>query len=165
MQRLTEKDIRRSMVNCSRGEATSMALPRNLDVLDWDNLEFLGWRDPKAPLRGYLIQHRDTGPVGVSLRAAESRMSRAVSAVCMLCRSGRSGDTVSLFAARRAGAAGRDGNTVGTYICADLTCSANVRLDKPTASLQPDPGRSPEERIAGLQTRLAAFIDEVLRTA
>lgn len=164
MERLTDKDIRRSMVNCSRGEAAGMTLPRDLDALDWENLDFLGWRDARAPLRGYLVRWRDGGPAGVALRAAESRMSRRVSAVCMLCRSGRSADTVSLFTARRAGEAGRGGNTVGTYICADLSCCANVRIDRPTESVQPDPGLDTGQRIAGLLTRLDAFVDEVLRT-
>jgi hypothetical protein len=160
---MAERDIRLSMVNCSRSEVAKLTLPRELDALAWDDLDFLGWRDPRAPLRGYLVQWREDRPVGVQLRAAESTMSRKVAAVCLLCRSGRSGDSVSLFTARRAGPAGRDGNTVGTYICADLTCSRNVRIEAPSAQIQPDPGLSTEQRIAGLRTRLGAFLDEVLR--
>jgi hypothetical protein len=161
MQPLTEQQIRRSLVNCSRSEAANMTLPRDFAVLDWDGLNFVGWRDPKAPLRGYIVTWMDGEPIGLLLRAAQSTMRRRITAMCQLCRSSRSADTVSLFTASRAGQAGRDGNTVGTYICADLTCSHNVRIQTPSASLQPDPGRSVEERIIGLHQRLDAFIDEV----
>ena len=36
-------------------------------------------------------------------------------------------DGVSLMVAPRAGRAGQQGNSVGTYICSDLTCSLVVR--------------------------------------
>jgi hypothetical protein len=76
MERLTEQAIRRSMVNCSRGEAASMVLPQGLGAFDWDSSEYLGWRDPKAPQRGYIVHWSDGRPVGIALRAAGSRMSR-----------------------------------------------------------------------------------------
>ncbi|GIH17255.1 hypothetical protein Raf01_54270 [Rugosimonospora africana] len=152
------------MVNCSRGEAASMTLPRELAAVDWGTLDFLGWRDPKAPLRGYLVVWRDGKAVGVQLRAAESKMSGRVAAMCSLCRTGQPASNVSLFVARRTGQAGRNGNTVGTYICADLVCCRNVRLDKPSATLHPDPGLTIDERVERLRTRTDSFIDEVLST-
>jgi hypothetical protein len=159
---MSEQDIRRSIVNCSRGEAASMTLPRELESLDWESLTFLAWRDPKAPLRGYLVTWKDGEAVGIQLRAAESKMSRRVSAMCFLCRTSQPANSVSLFVARRAGQAGRNGNTVGTYICADLVCSRNVLMEKPSASLHPDPGRSVAQRLDGLRARTDSFIDEVL---
>jgi FBP C-terminal treble-clef zinc-finger len=163
MERVGETEIRHSMVNCTKGEASGITLPAGLAGLDWGAIDVLGWRDGRAPQRGYLVTWRDGAPLGVVLRAADSRMSRARAAVCMLCRSGRPADAVSLFTARRAGAAGRAGNTVGTYLCADLSCAHNVRLVKGSASLQLDPGLSTEEKIAGLRQRLDAFLTEVLR--
>ena len=62
--------------------------------------------------------------------------------MCALCRSTHSGGGVALFVARRAGAAGRNDNTVGTYICADLACSMYARLPAATASACPAPGIS-----------------------
>jgi FBP C-terminal treble-clef zinc-finger len=100
--------------------------------------------------------------VGILLRAAASKMSVRTAAVCMLCRTGQSADNISLFTTRRAGAAGRKGDTVGTYVCADLACSRNARVDKATASFRPDPGRTVEERIAGLRARLDTFLDAAL---
>jgi hypothetical protein len=59
VQALTDAAIRRSMVNCSRSEATALTPPRDLDALDWAALDVLGWRDAKAELRGYLVHCAD----------------------------------------------------------------------------------------------------------
>ena len=67
-----------------------------------------------------------------------------------------------MFAAARAGAAGRNGNTVGTYICADLACSTYIRQPKPTLAVVPEPGVVVQERIEGLLHRTASFVDRVL---
>ena len=66
------------------------------------------------------------------------------------------------FAPPRAGSAGRNGNTVGTYICADLACSTYIRMPKPTLAVVPEPGLEVEQRIDGLLIRTAAFVDRVL---
>ena len=131
---------------------------------------------PRRPQRAYLVQWRDGEPLGLMLRAPESRMSRARAAMCALCHYGQSADNVALFTARRAGQRGRDGNTVGTYICADLgvpgrTSAAGERRRR---SPRPRGGRGPVEpgpeaqeavrrRVAELGERLAAFTDSVLR--
>ena len=128
---LTEQQVRRSLVNCSRGEAQSLTLPRDFAELDWAELDVLGWRDPKAPLRGYLVAETEEAVVGIAVRAAESRMSSRTAAMCLLCQTAQPGDAVSLFTARRVGEAGRNGNTVGTYICADLGCSRRARTEIP----------------------------------
>ena len=109
MQPLTDTAIRRSMVNCSRSEAASMTMPEGLSSLDWEARDFLGWRDPRAPGRAYLVQWRDGEPLGLMLRAPGSRMSRGRAAMCALCHYGQSADNVALFTARRAGQRGRDG--------------------------------------------------------
>jgi hypothetical protein len=137
---MTEAQIRRAMANCSRGDAAAMALPKDLAERDWPALAFLGWRDPKLDQRGYLLRWRDGRPVGLLLRAAGSSMSRGRSAMCLLCQAVRTADEVTLFTARRAGEAGRRGDTVGTYMCANLNCV-------------PD---------ADLAARVDAFLDEVL---
>jgi hypothetical protein len=160
---MTEQQVRRSFVNCSKGEANTVTLPRDLAGLPWDQLEVLGWRDPKAPLRGYLVVQREGRPVGIALRAAESRMSARRSVMCLLCQSTQSGDAVSLFTARRAGEAGRNGNTVGTYVCADLGCAGRVRTEIPPWLRERDPAEVGEERAAELRQRVADFLDAVLR--
>ncbi len=94
MRALTEKQVRRSFVNCSRGEAEAMTLPRTFAETPWEELVVLGWRDPRAPLRGYLVVQRDGGPVGVAVRAADTRMSSATPAMCLLCQTAQSGSDV-----------------------------------------------------------------------
>ena len=165
MRALTEADLRRSMVKCSRSEAAALTPPPGLAELDWPSLDVLGWRDPRAELRGYLVHEQDDEPVGIALRAAETRMSGRRSAMCLLCQTVRSAAEVSLFTARRAGEAGRNGNTVGTYICADLDCARQVLAVPPTAQhLAADlQALAVEERAAGLRQRLDAFTADVRR--
>ncbi|MEP7762815.1 FBP domain-containing protein [Sanguibacter sp. 25GB23B1] len=163
MKPLTEAEIRRSVVNGSRKDAASIVLPASLPDLDWDTLDYLSWRDPRAPQRGYIVGWRDDRPVGVILRKADSSGVRPRSSLCQLCQSLHSTDDVSLFSARRAGQAGRDFNTVGTLICSDLVCSTNVRVLPPPEPLRPDPQAVVADRIAGLVLRTDAFFDSVLR--
>ena len=163
MRPLTEPQVRRSFVNCSRGEAQGLTLPRGFADLDWSGLDVLGWRDPKAPLRGYLVLDLADGPVGIAVRAADSRMSSGTAVMCLLCQTGQAGDAVSLFTARRTGEAGRNGNTVGTYICADLGCSDRVRTDIPPWLQLRDPDEVVGERAAELRGRAEGFLDAVRR--
>jgi len=125
----------------------------------------LGWRDAKAELRGYLVLEAEDGVVGIALRAADTKMSARRSAMCLLCHEVQSAATVSLFTARRVGAAGRNGNTVGTYICADLGCSHRAREVPPTARHLDEELQAVAvaERIEGLRQRLRAFTGDVLR--
>ncbi len=163
MHALTEQQVRRSFVNCSQGEAKGLALPRDFADLDWASLDVLGWRDPKAPLRGYLVLQHDSGPVGVALRAAESSMSGRTTAMCLLCSTAQSGSAVSLFTAKRAGEAGRNGNTVGTYMCADLGCAERVRTEIPAWLRDRDPAEVVAERAAELRERVQGFVGAVRR--
>ena len=163
MRPMTEHQVRRSFVNCSRGEAQGLTLPRGFADLDWAELDLLGWRDPKAPLRGYLVLDVADGPVGLAVRAADSRMSSGTAVMCLLCQTGQSGDAVSLFTARRTGEAGRSGNTVGTYICADLRCSDRVRTEIPPWLQQRDPAEVVAERAADLRDRAEGFLAAVRR--
>ncbi len=163
MRALTEKQVRRSFVNCSRGEADALTLPRTFAATPWDELVVLGWRDPKAPLRGYLVVERDGRPVGVAVRAADTRMSAGTPAMCLLCETAQAGSDVSLFTARRAGAAGRTGDTVGTYVCADLACAIRAREEIPPWLRERDPEQVAAERTAELEQRVQGFLDAVLR--
>lgn len=156
MKPLNATDIRECIVNASGGEVDRMPLPGLHEVL-WEHREYLGWRDPRAPLRGYLVHWVDDRPVGIVLRASESRMSPGISAMCSLCRTPQPSDQVRLFTAPRAGQAGRDGNTIGTYICADLACSLLIRITPPASAVQPDPDAVIAARAEGLLSRVTAF--------
>src|SRR3954449_13365928 len=160
---LTEQQVRRSFVNCSQGEAKGLALPKEFGALYWAELDLLGWRDPKAPLRGYLVLEVEGAPVGIALRAAETRMSSRTAAMCLLCQTAQPGDAVSLFTAKRMGEAGRNGNTVGTYVCADLACSTRARTEIPPWLQDRDPAEVAEERAAELRNRALGFLAAVRR--
>ena len=96
------------------------------------------------------------------LRAAEGN-SRARSALCNVCHTMQPADQVSLFTARKAGDAGLRGDSVGTYICADLSCHENVRLAAPLA---PNEVRaSVDRKIDGTRRRAESFVERVLETA
>ena len=164
MKPLSAEDIRDSFVNASRGEVERMPLPGLHEVI-WDEREYLGWLDPRAPLRGYLVHWQDGRPVGIVLRASDGRMSPGISAMCSLCRTPQPAGQVRLFSAPKAGQAGRDGSTVGTYICADLACSILIRITPPPSELQPDPGAVVAARATGLLGRVRSFTAGVMRAA
>jgi hypothetical protein len=162
MKPLTESDIRGSLVNAGPDEAERMPLP-GLHEMVWDDREYLGWRDPSSPQRGYLVAWRDGSPVGMVLRASGTRL-QAGSAICSLCNTPQPASQVTMFTAARAGEAGRRGDSVGTYICADLACSLLIRM-VPHLEMQPSPDELVATRAAGLTARLHAFTDRVLQAA
>jgi treble-clef zinc-finger protein len=157
MDAIPADQIRRSFVNCSKGKAKAINLPTGYDALDWERLDYLGWRDPKAPNRGYLVIPQPDGIVGVAVATAASSAPRRGSALCDLCHSAHAVTDVALFVAPRAGAAGRNGNTVGTYICADLACSLYIRGLKELELPQGDTS-APDTRATRLRDRLDSFV-------
>ncbi|MFF8594762.1 FBP domain-containing protein [Streptomyces sp. NPDC015220] len=162
MRPLTEQDVRDSFVNCSKGEAKRLAVPRDLDERPWDDLDFLGWRDPGAPDRSYLVTEREGRPAGVALRFPSSRRSFLHRSLCSLCLTTHPGGGVSLMTARKAGAAGREGNSVGLYMCTDLACSLYVRGKKiPESGARFEESLTLEEQIARTTRNLAAFLDKL----
>lgn len=162
MRKPTEQDIRSSFVNCSKGEATRLSLPRDLDERPWDDLDFLGWRDPGAPDRSCLVTEREGRLVGVVLRSPSAQRGFLHRSLCSLCLTTHPGGGVSLMTARRRGAAGREGNSVGVYMCTDLACSLYVRGKKvPSSTVRVEESLTVEERIARTRSNLAAFLDRL----
>jgi len=164
MKPLTEDEIRASIVNASPADVARMPLP-GLHETVWETREYLGWRDPGSPQRGYIVFWREGVPVGMVVRAATSQMSRSIAAMCSLCRTQQPASQVSLFTVPKAGQAGLDGNTVGTYICSDLGCSTIIRILPPPSDMQPHPAEVVASRAQGLLTRLNSFTNEVLKPA
>ncbi|GGM01821.1 hypothetical protein GCM10011594_22340 [Nakamurella endophytica] len=68
-----------------------------------------------------------------------------------------------MFTARRVGPAGRAGNTVGTYLCADLRCAAVVHGPADAVRDRAEGSLPPEERAERIRTRLDSFVADVLR--
>lgn len=158
MQALTEDEVRAAIVNASPEERERLSFPMSFVLADWDHLDFVAWPDPEDRGRGYVVVERDGVPTGIVLRAASGSRGRA--ALCNLCQTMQPGNQVALFTARRVGAAGERGDSVGTYMCADLGCHENVRLAAPLA---PSEVRaSVDRRIDGTRRRVEDFVARVL---
>ncbi|WP_371542786.1 FBP domain-containing protein [Streptomyces sp. NBC_00554] len=162
MRSLTEQDIRSSFINCSKGEAKRLPTPRDLAERPWDDLDFLGWRDPGAPDRSYLVTERSGDVVGVTLRFPSSQRGFLHRSMCSLCLTTHPGNAVSLMTARKTGAAGREGNSVGIYMCADLACSLYVRGKKSLESgSRFEESLTVEQQIARTVGNLSAFLERL----
>ncbi|WP_154605094.1 FBP domain-containing protein [Arthrobacter sp. AQ5-05] len=161
MEQISEKQIRSCFVNASRSEAAKLTLPTNFATLDWESLDFLGWRDAKMPMRGYLVIRTDQRVVGIMLRAPEGGSGAKRRILCELCRDVYSEEDVYLWVSKRAGQSGRDGNSVGTLICADFICSASVRKEPSANEIEPDPAVVVERQIRGLRERTERFLARV----
>lgn len=177
MDPLDEQQIRASFINCSKGEARRLNLPRDLADLPWSDLDFLGWRDPGAPDRAYLVSPaagngdgdggEAAGPVGITLRISGGAQRNLLrSSLCSICVTAHSGGGVDLLAAPLAGAAGRQSNTVATYMCADLACSLYMRGKKQTAlARRIEETLTLDEQIARTRRNLETFLAKVMATA
>ncbi|MFD8706010.1 FBP domain-containing protein [Kitasatospora sp. NPDC059648] len=159
MKPMTEHEIRSAFVNCSKGEAKRLHVPRDLTELPWDDLDFLGWRDPQAPDRAYLAAQLDGRTVGVALRSSGAASWQARRSICSLCVTTHTGG-VSLLVAPLAGTAGKQGNSVGAYMCTDLACSLYVR-GKREVGTRLHESLTLEEKIRRTVDNLAAFLAKV----
>lgn len=153
--------VRRAFVNSSRSRAAAATFPQHWPPADLDERDFLGWADPKAPLRAYLV----VGPpvtaeiVAVELRLGESAGPRR-SSHCDWCHTQDADGGSRLVVAPRAGARGRSGDTVGLYVCADFGCSARAR--RPLLAHQRSVSGAPDLRVDELRERVGAFVERVL---
>lgn len=165
MEPLSDPQIRSSFVNCTKGEAGRLRLPLDFRDLPWPDLDFLGWIDPGAPQRAHIVVPQDAGLVGITLRVPGLTSASTVkSSLCQICLTGHASSGVNLLAAPLAGKPGRNGNTVGIYLCADLACSLYIRGKR-----QPklrfaryEESLSPEEKAARAIGNLEAFIGRVM---
>ena len=162
MRELTESEIRDAFVNCSRGEAKRLTVPKPLPAVPWSDLDFLGWRDQGAPDRAYLAASWNDKLVAVTMRVPpKGAKSFLRTSVCALCLTAHSSTGVSLFTARKAGEAGRQGNTRGTYICSDLACSLYLRGKRKPELVQPTETLSTDEKILRVRINLDRFLDGI----
>jgi hypothetical protein len=160
---VVESEIRASFVNCTKGEAKRLNVPRDLAEQPWTDLDFLGWRDPQAPARSYLVAEHAGRLCGLVLRAPKAGIARR-SSMCSLCLTVRSGG-VSLMVAPRAGKAGQGGNSSGTYMCADLACSLYVRGKLSASGPVVYESLTVEEKVQRLTANVDTFLARVLRPA
>jgi hypothetical protein len=163
MPSFTDADIRASFVNASRSERSHIAVPADLPSFDPTEREFVGWRDAKSPLIGYVVAELDGALTGVLLRQTEARPR--VRTQCAWCADVELPADVVMFGARRAGASGRKGDTVGTLVCAHFECTTNVRRRRPEPYLGFDQVAALERRIEMLRANVERFVRDVRDSA
>lgn len=159
MRPIDERTLRASFINASRKEVSDLTLPAGFADLDFDRLDYLGWVDPKLPRRSYVVAWVDDVATGVILQRAEQRV--IARAQCSWCEDVTLRNDVQLYAARKAGPAGRKGDTIGTLVCTEFGCSKNVRVLPPLAYDGYDRELARELRILKLQEHVSAFIAAV----
>ena len=101
----------------------------------------------------------DDEPVGILLRQTDARpLSRPQ---CSWCNDVQLPNDVVMFAAKRAGDAGRRGDTVGILVCENFECSVNVRKLPPSAYLGFDREAARDRRIEALRANVTEFARSV----
>lgn len=161
MEPLSGPNIRSSFINSTKGDATRLTLPAALDSVPWDDIDFLGWIDPKLLGKSYLVVSQQDRLLGIAMRFKAGGPRKAQ--MCSICLTTHANGGVSLMAAAKAGESGRRGNTVGTYICSDLACSLYARKKKtPALGRQFKEDFDVESRTATLRGNIDAFVGRVL---
>ena len=159
---LTDSLIRSSFVNASKGDAKRAQLP-DLDTVDWERRDLLGWQDAKRPKLHYVSLELDGELATIMLRGAERPPSKKL--LCSWCEDLIDGIHAASFVAPLGGDSGRRGNTIGTAICADFACSRHVRRAPSSFELRSeDPAvlaYHREQKIASLRDRSARFVRAV----
>lgn len=162
MQRLSRVDVRGALEHTATA-GRRIHLPTDFDDVNWGMLDYLGWKDPRSPLRSYLVAEVDGRIEGLCLeRAAPSPSTHGRAVMCNLCRFSRRFHEVSMFAARNPSASRqKQMNAVGTMLCTDLDCAANVHAVQPQGSHDRPVTDVIAARREGLRSRVAAFIRSV----
>ena len=153
--------VRRAFVNSSRSRVASASFPSPWPPRHADDLDVVGWADPKAPRRAYLL----VGPevvdelVAIELRLPSGSPVGGRRTMCDLCLAVDAPDGAQLMVAARAGTRGRKGDSVGLCICTDFACSLRVR--EPLKAHERSVTGLPDERVPALVERVAAFVARV----
>lgn len=159
MRPIDERAVRASFINASRKEVSSLSLPQGFADIDFDRIDYLGWSDAKFVRRAYVVTEVDGVLTGALLQRAEQRVLARTQ--CSWCEDVTLRNDVQLYSARKAGAAGRKGDTIGTLVCAEFGCSHNVRRLPPLAYEGFDRETARELRILRLQENVTAFLRAV----
>ena len=97
---------------------------------------------------------------GVLLQKSKAQSKAAQ--MCQFCLTLHPGSGISLYTAARPGESGRRGNTIGTYLCANLACTDYVLgKKKPVGIRQMDETLSLEDRLLRTKNNALGFIDRL----
>lgn len=76
MKQYTDPQIRKSFINCSKGAASRINIPKNL-LEAADPGIFLAWTDPKNPQAGYIGVETERGLASIVLKKNTAKKSAA----------------------------------------------------------------------------------------
>lgn len=159
----TESGIRKSFINCSKGAASRLNLPKNFPDIVWEDQIFLSWRDPRAPQSAYLVveDREGEGLRGIVLQKNSQKGSGGAQ-MCQLCMTLHPGSGVSLFTIQCGRTAKDRYNTIGTYLCSDLACSDYVyNRRKPSGVRQMEETLTPAQKAERTKENALGLVDRV----
>lgn len=162
MHSVSQQQIIDAFRGATKSEVKRVTFPQDFDSLDFEKLEYLGWRDKKIPRRAYVAVPTDDGLVSILLTQAETKPK--AKAMCTWCRDVNITSQAVLYTVRRGGPAGRKGDTIGVLVCEDFSCAANARKLPPAFHKGTDVEQIREENLAELRRRVTGFVAEVLST-
>ena len=98
----------------------------DLSVIEWADLDFLGWVHPSGHL-GYIATRspNDGRLSGIVLRRFERPTRRVRLDMCSLCHHVHSSGGTAMFSITELGSRGR--RSISKVVCSDLACSLRVR--------------------------------------
>lgn len=128
----------------------SVELP-DLDNIDWDGLDYLGWQHRSGHL-AYVVYQKNGYVQGIVLKQTKST-KETQQCLCSWCMTVHRGGGVTLFTA----ATHQPHRVQGVYVCADLQCSAYIRGKKRPAGCQMRETISQAKRMARLRYNIERF--------
>lgn len=155
--------IRASIINAGERERRTLALPPGFPNIEWSPAGTLSWLDQRARGRGYLLRSRNGRLEGLLVRATQATDLPHRAIMCSLCRFTARFNEVCLYVATRTGRAGARGDSVGRYICTELSCVDRMQDPPLPDPLHPSPDEVIAARFEGYASRLDEFFADVLR--
>ncbi|MCS3781374.1 FBP domain-containing protein [Tsukamurella ocularis] len=162
MDPVSQQQVLDAFRGATKSEVKRLTFPPDFDEIDFDALEFVGWRDRKIPRRAYVSVPTPDGLVTLLLTQADAKPS--AKAMCTWCRDVTISSRAVLYSVRRGGSAGRKGDTLGVLVCEDFRCAANARKLPPAFHKGTDVEQIREQNLADLRRRVTGFVVEVLST-
>ena len=136
MKKRSLREFKLALGNVDEATRKAVHAPKALTRLAWEDLDYLGWRDPGAQQRGYLFIERDERLHGVMVLNTKTQTSAGRAVMCAFCRMPRRFGQVVLFSSPTL-TNPKGTSTQGTYICADLDCNVRVNGLRPMSPLDP----------------------------
>ncbi len=136
MKERSLRELRLALGNVDGATRRAVHAPRVLTRVPWEELDYLGWRDPGAQQRGYLFVERQGELRGIMLLNTKTRPSAARAVMCAFCRMPRRFGQAVLFSSPTH-TSKKNSSTRGSYICSDLDCNLRINSLRPTSPLDP----------------------------